>query len=68
MFKHILAQAGDINWMALFALLTFFSMFLISLWVVVIREKGFYDHMARLPLDDEEPDFLNLETTGNHEK
>ncbi len=68
MFKHILAQAGDINWMALFALLTFFCMFLITLWVVFLRRKGFYDHMARLPLDDEKPDFLNLETTGNHEK
>ena len=52
MFKHILANAGDINWMALFALLTFFLLFVISAVTIFFRSKGFIDKMSNMPLED----------------
>lgn len=51
MYKYILESAGGINWMAIFALLTFFIMFLISTWVVFGRSKAYIDKMANLPLE-----------------
>jgi len=53
MYKHILAGVGDINWMAIFALLTFFWLFVVSAITVFRRSKSFIDHMAHLPLDEE---------------
>ena len=52
MFKHILANAGDINWMAIFALLTFFLMFVVTIFAMFVKSKSFADHMANLPLDE----------------
>lgn len=52
MFKHILANAGDINWMAIFALLTFVSLFLISAIAIFGKKKSYIDKMANLPLED----------------
>ncbi|MEM1322535.1 MAG: CcoQ/FixQ family Cbb3-type cytochrome c oxidase assembly chaperone [Bacteroidota bacterium] len=52
MYKYILQGAGDINWMALFALLTFFILFVISLFVVFFRSKSYIHKMSHLPLDD----------------
>ena len=52
MFKHILQAAGDINWMAIFALVTFFALFTISAVVVFTRRRSWVDHMANLPLDE----------------
>ena len=52
MFKHILANAGDINWMAIFALLTFVLLFVISIIAVFFTKKGFIDKMSNLPMDD----------------
>ena len=54
MFKHILESAGDINWMALFALITFFTLFLISTYLVLRKDKAYLDKMSNLPLDDDE--------------
>ncbi len=53
MFKHILASGSDINWMALFALLTFFWLFVVSAITIFRKNKTFIDHMANLPLDEE---------------
>jgi uncharacterized membrane protein (DUF485 family) len=53
MYKHILAGAGEINWMAIFALLTFFWLFVVSAIQVFRQNKSFIDHMANLPLDEE---------------
>ena len=53
MYKHILAGAGDINWMAIFALLTFFWLFTISAITIFRKKKSFIDHMANLPLDED---------------
>ena len=52
MYKYILQQGGDINWMALFALLTFCFIFITSVILVMKRNKQFIEHMANLPLDD----------------
>lgn len=55
MYKYILDQAGDINWMAIFALSTFFIIFSISLILVLRKDKAQMQHMASLPLDDSTP-------------
>lgn len=52
MFKHILAGAGDINWMAIFALLTFFLLFIISAIAIFGKKRAFIDKMSHLPLED----------------
>ena len=53
MAKYILEQAGEINWMAVFALLTFMFVFITSVVMVLRKDKDHIDHMASLPLDDE---------------
>lgn len=66
MFKYILEGAGNINWMAIFALVTFFVLFIIGTVTVLRRDNSFIDKMAHLPLDDQ-ASFTN-ETDGYHEK
>lgn len=51
MYKYILESAGNINWMAIFALVTFFMMFSISAVAVFRKKKSFIDKMANMPLD-----------------
>ena len=53
MFKHILAGAGDINWMAIFALVTFVWLFIVSAITIFRKSNSFIDHMANLPLDED---------------
>ena len=55
MYKYILQGAGDINWMGLFALLTFFSLFVISAIAIFGRSKAYIEKMANMPLDDTPP-------------
>lgn len=52
MYKYILEGAGNINWMAIFALLTFFFLFTISAFVIFTKRKSWVDHMSHLPLED----------------
>lgn len=52
MYKYILQGAGDINWMALFALLTFFSIFTISAIAIFGSSKDYIKKMSHLPLED----------------
>ncbi len=54
MYKYILESAGNINWMAIFALLTFFFIFVISAYAVLVKSKDYSDRMARMPLDEED--------------
>ena len=54
MYKYILESAGNINWMALFALLTFFTVFTVSAIMIFRRDKETLQHISRLPLDNEE--------------
>jgi hypothetical protein len=53
MYKYILETAGNINWMALFSLITFLSVFLLAIVLVLRRSDDHIKHMASLPLDDE---------------
>ncbi len=51
MFKYILAEGSDINWMSLFALVTFFALFTVVIILLFFRDKVFYQRMSDLPLD-----------------
>ena len=53
MAKYILEQAGNINWMAVFALFTFMFVFITSVILIFRKDKDHIDHMASLPLEDE---------------
>ena len=53
MYKHILENAGDINWMALFALITFFALFIIGIVTVFGKNKAYIEKMSNLPLEDD---------------
>ncbi len=65
MFKYILENAGNINWMAISALITFFVIFMVSIVLAFSHNPAFIDKMASLPLDDSNP--VNAEN-DNHEK
>lgn len=65
MYKYILQGAGDINWMALFALLTFVFIFVLSIILVLSSNKNYFTKMAGLPLEDGIDQPVN---TNNDEK
>ncbi len=65
MFKYILETAGNINWMAIAALLTFVTIFLVSTAVVLRQDGAFIDRMSNLPLEDGFP--LNTQKENSHE-
>lgn len=52
MYKYILESAGNINWMALFALLTFLFVFLTAAIMAFRKNSEHLKYMAELPLDD----------------
>jgi len=51
MGKYIIEASGNVNWMALFALITFFTVFSIGVLLVFRNDKSFIKKMANLPLD-----------------
>lgn len=53
MYKYILESAGNINWMAIFALVTFFTIFIMSIWLVLRDSKEYIHKMESMPLDDD---------------
>jgi len=55
MYKYILETAGNINWMALFALLTFFIVFTMSIYLAVIKNSEELREVANLPLAEDDP-------------
>jgi ABC-type multidrug transport system permease subunit len=55
MYKYILETAGNINWMALFALLTFFFVFTVSIYMTFIADEKQLEEAANLPLVDDDP-------------
>lgn len=55
MYKYILESAGNINWMALFALITFFTVFSLSIYLAFIKDKKQLKHMSELPLAEDDP-------------
>lgn len=64
MYKYILEQAGNINWMAVFALSTFIFIFLTSILLVLRKDKAYINKMSSMPLDDYS---LTSETSTQHE-
>jgi len=54
MYKYILESAGNINWMAMFALITFFIVFSLSLYLALIKKSSDLEEVANLPLLDDE--------------
>ncbi len=54
MYKYILETAGNINWMALFALLTFFIVFTMSIYLAFIKNNEELSEVANLPLADDD--------------
>lgn len=53
MFKHILESAGNINWMAIGALITFFTVFVVSAILIFKKENSYLKKMSEMPLDEE---------------
>ncbi|NBC09837.1 MAG: hypothetical protein GVY26_21835 [Bacteroidetes bacterium] len=66
MFKYILEGAGNINWMAIAALLTFMVIFITSAVMAFRSKAGYLDKMAHMPLEDSTHP-LNVEN-DRHEK
>ena len=54
MYKYILETAGDINWMALFALITFMAVFSVSVFMIFRKDKTTLRHIAQLPLSNDD--------------
>ncbi|MDX1665702.1 MAG: hypothetical protein R3350_00650 [Saprospiraceae bacterium] len=65
MYKYILEQAGNINWMAIFALLTFFFVFTVSVVTLFFRSREYIDKMSHLPLEDN--DLTQNKNSSSHE-
>ena len=54
MFKHLLSSsASDINWMAIFALVTFFILFFAILFQAILSKKDYVNYMSNMPLEDD---------------
>ena len=53
MAKYLLENAGNINWMALFAMLTFMFIFITSVVLMFRKNDEHIKHMSNLPLDEE---------------
>lgn len=53
MYKYIIETAGDFNWMAVFALITFFFIFSLGAVLAIRSDKKRIDYMARMPLEDD---------------
>ena len=54
MYKYILESAGNINWMAVFALTTFTIIFSLSAYLVLKKDKEELNRLSSLPLSDED--------------
>lgn len=55
MYKYILESAGNIDWMAVFALLTFFIIFSLSAYLAFKKDKVELDRISALPLAEDDP-------------
>lgn len=54
MFKHLLStSASEINWLAIFALVTFFIIFFAILFQAVLTKKDYVNYMSNMPLEDD---------------
>ncbi|MEO0731348.1 MAG: hypothetical protein AAFZ52_00820 [Bacteroidota bacterium] len=51
MAKYLL-EAGNFNWLAIFALLTFFCVFALALFLVIGTKRSTYEQIGQQPLVD----------------
>jgi len=68
MFKYIIERAGDVNWMGISAMVTFFAIFIIASVVILRRNPEYINKMSNMPLDDGTQPINNHETAYRHEK
>jgi len=54
MYKHLLAEGGGIEWMALIPLIIFCLFFLGLILFVLFGNKAYFHRMAQLPFQQEE--------------
>lgn len=52
MFKYILQNAGDIQWLALVPLVLFFLVFMGAMIRVMLKNKSHIERMSQLPFED----------------
>lgn len=55
MYKHILENAGNINWMAISALLTFVTVFVLAAILAFKKDPAYIRKMSNMPLEDSYP-------------
>ena len=65
MYKHILESAGNINWMAIGALITFFTVFVVSVILVFKKDSSYLKKMSDMPLDKVNSSTINHEYYEN---
>ncbi|HMQ08723.1 MAG TPA: hypothetical protein PKC30_15595 [Saprospiraceae bacterium] len=56
MAKYILEAAGNINWMAVFSLVTFMAIFITSSILILRRNSDYIEKMSNMPLNDDHED------------
>ncbi len=52
MYNYILETAGQINWMAVFALITFVFIFSLAVLLIFTKSNEEIERVAALPLDE----------------
>lgn len=57
MYKYIIEATGNFNWMAIFALITFFFIFSMAIVIAIRSDKKEILHMSNLPLDEDSQDY-----------
>lgn len=53
MAKYIIEAAGNVNWMAIFSLVTFLTVFSIGAWLALRKDTNTIKHMESLPLEED---------------
>ncbi len=54
MAKYILEAAGNINWMAVFSLFTFMTVFIVSCILILRKNNAYINKMSNLPLEEDD--------------
>ncbi|MEM9920292.1 MAG: cbb3-type cytochrome c oxidase subunit 3 [Bacteroidota bacterium] len=52
MYKYILQSVENLNWLAIIPMLIFMTIFLLSSYRILRRQRSFVDKMAALPLEE----------------
>jgi cbb3-type cytochrome oxidase subunit 3 len=52
MFKYIIENAGNFDWIAIATTIVFFMVFIANTIWILTKNKGYIDKMANMPLDE----------------